>query len=340
LSLLNFDDNAQQKSGSAIRSFPRSTVSTLLTSEQNVEAPSPIQGQHIETSAPAPITVAQEDPHLKRVQWRGETTRAILLFMVISLTIFGVGCFFLYTNQATHTDQSLGIVFIVMGGLLFLLFGLMSLLVLFSRRSLERLQAIRQRAVQQPERFKATTQPTLHDDLPQPASIHMHNKKSIILLISFILDVIIFLIVFIVLFQPANVRTWLIVIIGTIFVGLAMGAFTTLITKRSTGLYIEVTPDGISTRVGAFDGYVRWQDARLFAEQKPARTLWSRASRLQRFELSDAHIVVRWQYLAYQIIEVEPKMSREELDRWMEQLNGYVAARTGLPLVDLDVREV
>ena len=33
---------------------------------------------------------------------------------------------------------------------------------------------------------------------------------------------------------------------------------------------------------------------------------------------------------------LEPEMSREEFDRWLEQLQTYIVARTRLPLMDID----
>ena len=63
-----------------------------------------------------------------------------------------------------------------------------------------------------------------------------------------------------------------------------------------------------------------------------------RSSRIQLYELASEHTVVRWQWPHSRLwmIMLEPQMSQEAFDSWLEQLQGYVVARTELPLFDFD----
>jgi hypothetical protein len=72
-----------------------------------------------------------------------------------------------------------------------------------------------------------------------------------------------------------------------------------------------------------------------------ALQLAQRSSRIQLYEVASEQSVVRWQWshARFWRMALEPEMSREEFDRWLEQLQSYVMVRTGLPLLDLDAQE-
>ncbi|MBA2284714.1 MAG: hypothetical protein H0W02_04470 [Ktedonobacteraceae bacterium] len=44
----------------------------------------------------------------------------------------------------------------------------------------------------------------------------------------------------------------------------------------------------------------------------------------------------QWPHSRFQTFATEPEMSQQAFDAWMEHVNGYIAAQTHLPLLELD----
>jgi hypothetical protein len=130
-------------------------------------------------------------------------------------------------------------------------------------------------------------------------------------------------------------------VISSLLFGLFMSLFIPALTSRVGEQRIEVTPEGIKTRFANVDSYVDWQDARLFARYA-GPGLFNSPTHTQTYELASEQTVVRLPRLQshLQMYTMEPKMSREEFEGWLDHLQGYVVERTGLTLMDLDTPEV
>ncbi|GCE08251.1 hypothetical protein [Dictyobacter aurantiacus] len=107
--------------------------------------------------------------------------------------------------------------------------------------------------------------------------------------------------------------------------------------QHTTQQRIEVNAQGISTRINMIDGYIGWQDARLFARYRIMQPL-IKSPRGQYYEIASQQTVVRWLANRSRVapITTRPKMKQEQYERWLQDLAGYITERTSLSLVDLD----
>jgi len=221
-----------------------------------------------------------------------------------------------------------------------LLLGVMVLILsgaTFARKYWEIVAKKRQEALWQPERFLVSAQPSPYPQLPSPASVHIRTRKIVFFLISWVTNFVLWLLFTTVIFQQPH-RSFLGVLIVAFLWALFMSLFTLPLTGRSLESRIEVRADGISTRFGTIDTHMKWEEARLFARHGRRRRINNSSPRVQNYELAGEHKVVRWQELRSRrwMLSIEPQMSQEEFDRWLEQLHGHIVAHTGLPLLDLD----
>ncbi len=328
LPLLDFSD----------RPFRRQTPDP--TKQQDVRSwreAGPIPSNAILTS---PIMIAQDDPVMNRLQLRGETGLAFAVLGGAGIVALFVGLYGkLWDNQGpTSSFFSPGNAnFLLLAGILLLAGTLLILIaIIFSRMYLKRIHMLRQIAVQQPERFQVPMQPVTSPELPRPVHLYIRMRKSVLFLIAFVENVVIWLLVAAFIFHLSS-HNLLIIVAGALLVSFVLSLLISPLLGRAFERRIEITPGGIRTLSGNVDSSLRWQDARLFARYRPF-SLIRKTSRTQNYELVSEHTVVRWQWphSRVQLLTLEPQMSQEEFEHWLEQLQHYIAARTKLPLLDLD----
>ncbi|HYL42823.1 MAG TPA: hypothetical protein VEU97_05510 [Ktedonobacteraceae bacterium] len=222
---------------------------------------------------------------------------------------------------------------LVMGFLLLALMLAMSVIILLAQRYWRRIGRLRLAALQQPQLFQASLQPSAHAELPQPASIRLRTSRVWVWTIGFVEGFIVWFLVGVAVFKLSLLSS----MISSLVFGLLMSSFISMLNSRVGEQRIEVTPEGIKTRFANVDSYLNWWDARLFARYT-GQGLFNRPTRTQTYELASEHMVVRLPRLQsrLQMYTTEPKMSREELERWLNNLQGYMVERTGLTLMDLD----
>ncbi len=107
---------------------------------------------------------------------------------------------------------------------------------------------------------------------------------------------------------------------------------------------IEVTEEGLTTLYYGSTHTIRWDEARTFATYKTYDSRWFASFTNQytrtkeTYELSNERIIVRWSKQSYMAAfqRIEPALTPMEYARLLQALNQLVAAKTGLPLYDLD----
>jgi hypothetical protein len=221
--------------------------------------------------------------------------------------------------------------------LVILLFGLGFLRL--AQRYWKRIAQLRPEALRQPERFRARAQPTPYMELPQPTSVRIHTRRTVMMPLIFIETFVLWFLFFALLFGLGGSHLF-ITLVTSVLYGLVMSLFFTSFTEKSQEQRIEVTPSGIISRFGGVSSQVRWQDARLFSSYRGMQLL-KRNSRPQVYELASEQTVVRWiwPHSRLQVFTAEQGMSQQEFDVWMEHLNGYANAQTHLSLMELDTAE-
>lgn len=283
------------------------------------------------------IKIAQNDPQVKSA---GKKMTAGLIVMAISaLLLFLFVCNEKFWNTgATHLNTFdvalLNFAFWFLG-----LFAVLMLLFMWlfwlSFRNQRRIQAKRQQAVLHPERFQLAEQPTASMEQPQPARLQLITRKITLFLITFI-EVFIFWFIIQISTNSPSLKSLLITFISSCLFATLISFFFMIILRQSTRTRIEVNTEGISTRTGAVESHIRWQDAHLFARYKPMG-IRQKSARAWVYELASEQTLVRWQWPRSQKWKiVEPAMTQEEYNCWLDELQRYVMARTELPLLEFD----
>lgn len=303
----------------------------------------PVREQPEEVRPLAPVPITQNDPLLRRIQLRGELAVSFGVLIALSVVAIIAG---LIAKLSKNTGivsgvfsggfgnflLSLGVVLLIC---MLLLLGLMQL----TQRYWQRIGQLRSEALQQPERFRSQVQPTPAMELPQPASIRIHTRRIVMLPLLFI-ECFVLLFLFFALLFGLEGNHLIIALVVCVLASLGMSMFFTSSTQKAQERRIEVTPAGISSRLGGVDTQIAWQDARLFSVYQGMH-MFRRASRMQTYELASTQTVVRlqWPHSRFQTFATEPEMSQQAFDAWMEHVNGYIAAQTHLPLMELDAAE-
>ena len=328
LPLLDLSDQGQKRSELAGRFF-------WPTNRQVA----PVSDVPIDT----PLLIAQDDPLVRRMQFNGETGKAIGVLAAITIICFLLGFFGKLSSNGKPAANFLPVDMtnlLLTVSVIFLILVLFLVLVIqYSRSYWKRIIRKRQDALQEPERFRALVSSEVLSEQPSPSTIRIRLRKTFLFPLLFIENFVIWFIFTTVIFHWAQ-KNLFITGIGIGCVALLMSVFFLPILDRSSGWRIELRADGIATRYGTVDTYVSWNDARLFARYG-ALQLAQRSSRTQLYEVASEQSVVRWQWshARFWRMTLEPEMSREEFERWLEQLQSYVMVRTGLPLLDLDAQE-
>jgi hypothetical protein len=321
LPLLNLGDNVQSQwlRGQSPR------VDTFTPERENTSA----------STAPA-SPIAQDDPLAQRLQFNGEVRGGIVfigLLSVVAIVSGILGKLMGNIQPMNALSGGFGNFLLVMGFLLLALMLAMSVIILLAQRYWRRIGRLRLAALQQPQLFQASLQPSAHAELPQPASIRLRTSRVWVWTIGFVEGFIVWFLVGVAVFKLSLLSS----MISSLVFGLLMSSFISMLNSRVGEQRIEVTPEGIKTRFANVDSYLNWWDARLFARYT-GQGLFNRPTRTQTYELASEHMVVRLPRLQsrLQMYTTEPKMSREELERWLNNLQGYMVERTGLTLMDLD----
>ncbi|MDQ2714731.1 MAG: hypothetical protein M3Z08_07485 [Chloroflexota bacterium] len=303
----------------------------------------PVREQPEEVRPLAPVPIIQNDPLLRRLQVRGEVAVSFGVLVALAVIAIIVGLI----GKLSHNTGSIFSLFsggssnffLVVGAILlacmFLLLGIMQL----TQHYWQRIGHLRSEALQQPERFRARVQPTPALELPQPASIRIRTRRSVMLPLLFIEYFVLFFLFFALLFGLEG-NHLIIALVVCVLASLVMSVYFRSSTQKAQERRIEVTPAGISSRFGGVDTQIHWQDVRLFAVYRGMQ-LFKRASRTQVYELASTQTAVRlqWSHSRFQTFATEPEMSQQTFDAWMEHLNGYFVAQTHLSLVELDTAE-
>jgi hypothetical protein len=274
------------------------------------------------------------DPTLARLiatRKRSFATMGLVVLLLVAMFIFAGRRFF----KAAFPFISAEIWWLP---LLLLFFWLALLLASAQEDFLRRIEARRQEAVQENERFLAAEQPVAHASVPMlPVTLRLRLNGLHVM--SF-------------LFVPAFVlfASW-IAYRGVTRLGingsfwLACGVFVIVLLLMSIVLYvlfsteflqyIEVTDEGLRTRYKGLVSLIRWSDARLFAFYGAFGD--ARGDGIQTYELSGSKDVVKWIWYRRKrrMWHVKLDVSFEEYTRQMVALNEAIASRTSLSLHDL-----
>ncbi|GCE24143.1 hypothetical protein [Dictyobacter kobayashii] len=294
-------------------------------------------------AASTAIPLAQYDPLVQRLQWRGESGRAMLIACGVSLLLFIYGILSLAHLLVIPPLQSFGNGFwLVIGGMLFVVFALTLGILSVSQRYWQRIASLRQRASQTPATFEVSPQPMPTAELPQPASLIIRSRASYLFTILFIESFIIWSLVNGSLINGLiHQHLEPVGLLISLVVALLMSVLMTPFIQRSSQRRIEVSSHGISTRLNMIDSYINWQDARLFARYQSLQ-LRRRSPRNHYYELASQQTVVRWFVNGgrFSFITTEPKMGQEQYENWSQALASYITARTQCPLLDLNTEEM
>ncbi|GCE31583.1 hypothetical protein KDA_70670 [Dictyobacter alpinus] len=325
LPLISLDNTSPIKLNSEVRQHLRGLIDT--------------QAEPTSTA----IALAQHDPLVKRLQWQGESGRAVLIACGVSLLLFIYGILNLAHLLVIPPLESFGNGFwLVIGGMLFVVFAFTLGILSISQRYWQRIASLRQRASQTPATFEVSPQPTPTTEILQPASLIIRNRFSYLFIIFFVESFIIWSLIngslINALLHQRLESTGLLI---SLVLALLMSVLMTPFIQRASQRRIEVSAHGISTRLNMVDSYINWQDARLFARYQNMQ-LRQRSTRNRYYELASQQTVARWLVNRnhFSFITTEPKMSQEQYENWLQALDGYITARTQLPLLDLDTEEM
>jgi hypothetical protein len=292
------------------------------------------------SGVPTPLLIAQDDPLVQRMQFNGETGKAIGVLAAIGIISL---LLFLFNRLLSNGNQSGGFLpvdvanlLLTVGSLFLILFLLMVLIMQYNRSYWNLIIRKRQEAFQRPENFRILVPQEVQAEQPLPSTISVHPGKTFLFPLLFVENFVLWLLFTTVIFHWAQ-KNLPITLLGTCCFALLMSFLFLPFVRNASSWHIELRSDGIATRYGMVDTYVNWNDARLFARYKTL-SLLQRSSGVHMYELASEHSVVRWQWPYSRLwrMMLEPEMSREEFDRWLEQLQTYIVARTRLPLMDTD----
>ena len=247
----------------------------------------------------------------------------------------GVGLIMTIIGLLNHTTWADGTRAI---GIPLLALGLLVLTILFfSQRYWQRYAQRRQLAMQEPQAFLAQTQPTPTQEAPQPAQLGLQIRRTTYFVMTFVTALVIaFIVSLLANFSLVPGRFLGALVVGLIF-ALSAGLLSLFMARVISGSQITITPNGLTTRLNTVEMAVNWQDVRLFSTYKTMGAGLFHINTRQ-YELASDYMIVRWQISPgrFGLYRPIPRMSNEEYVRWQEQFYGYIVARTGVPLVDLD----
>jgi hypothetical protein len=101
---------------------------------------------------------------------------------------------------------------------------------------------------------------------------------------------------------------------------------------------IELTTDGIRVQRGYMDQYIAWDSIALFA-QIPVSPIRASSRYHIFYELSDQETTVRFFSITHSHSRYQPSIPYQDYERCMQKILSYIAARTGLSLVDISTNE-
>ena len=303
----------------------------------------PVREQAEEVRPLLPLPIAQHDPLLQHVQLRGEAGAALALLSAFSVVAIVAGQIAKLSNNGGSVSDVFSGGFasflLVFGAIMLvvLLFGLAFLRL--AQRYWKRIAQLRPEALRQPERFRARAQPVPYMEVPQPTSVRIHTRRTVMMPLMFLETFVIWFVFFALLFGLGGSRLF-IALVTSVLVGLVMSLFFAPFIEKSQEQRIEVTSSSITSRFGGVSSQVRWQDGRLFSSYRGMQLL-KRSSRPQVYDLASEQTAVRWiwPHSRFQVFTAEHDMSQQAFDAWMEHLNSYVNAQTHLPLMELDTAE-
>lgn len=279
--------------------------------------------------------LAQNDPlMLKNARLRRPL---VVIALLVALTCIIVGLVIILLHYGSPVR---GILLCILGAFVLLSLPAMMLIQANTRNNLHSKQRQREVAIQQPERFMLPTQPTPEQDMPQPTTTFTNVNTTTTILIMGGVYAVIWFIGNQLLTPSGSARDLLAKLSGSLFFGLVMGIATVLLNSQTNRQLIEVSKTGITTAAfGMKRNQIAWQDVLLFTASANSTTPTPDVRKHPVYELVSAQTIVRWQWqrpLIAQLLKTDPHMSRDEYNRWMEHLHGYIVARTNLPLLNLD----
>lgn len=282
-------------------------------------------------------SLGQDDPLISNVI-KNRTNRGMLVFGLIGIIALALGLLELYTGT---TNTFLPYPYLLRYGIFMVVIALLLQLVLpRSRRFWLTIQRRRQLAVQDPQQMLATNQPSPSQDPPQPAKIYVsaYASRQKQLRNTFIIFFIMLGFVAEIFFFSLNPLYQLAILGGTLLLSILLTLLTVFNKSKTAMRRIDVSSNGLATHYITTDAQINWEDVRLFATYKNIRLFNRNATTDHIYELVGEQAVVRWSDIDSpdKVITTEPSMSREEYERWIAQLHGYITEKTHLPLHDLD----
>jgi hypothetical protein len=281
----------------------------------------------------------QNDPLTPHLKLNGQQ-----LWSIGIMCLFGIAIIVLSLSghllPADHVPDGLLSVaggFLLVGGILIVAgVGISLWLYLVGRRYWQRLRPRRSLSQQDPTSFHASIQPTPIDTPPQPGKLTIQVKRSYLFSFTFGSFTIIVFLLLEAIFRKTD-GSLLIIILVSLVLSLFSSLFGVVSTSKRNRRLIEIGPNGITSRINIMESHISWPDVRRFTRYRGLRLSPGRA-KLQIYELAGDHTVVRWHWLHTQLrfVTTDPPMTPDEYEHWMTQVTGYVIARTGLPLLDLD----
>ncbi|HXR65761.1 MAG TPA: hypothetical protein VN729_07555 [Ktedonobacteraceae bacterium] len=296
----------------------------------------PFARQASQTLKPeTPVALQPDLAHIRSTKW----ISAILIG--VCLLYFGM---FTFTRLIVAPPVSGPWYFFIFALILFGALGI----PFYLEHCWKSLEAKRQAAVREDERLLAFEQPAANAEALQvPVTIVSRFSRTMLLVFGLPLTLLAVIAGngFFLLgdlsresFSFASLWPWLLAITIAIM-GIMALQFVVLWRQRTT---VIVCQDCIQTRRpnGHMDLLLYWRDARLFAcYRQPYR--WSKGWVIT-YELASSYQVVRWKWVQKNDplrIDQQPILSYEEHQAQMRALCSLVAAKTGLPLYDLDIEQ-
>lgn len=177
------------------------------------------------------------------------------------------------------------------------------------------------------------------------------NKRLPIIVTVFLTAIILgFIWIYVLVFNlPSKVDlsfTLIALAIASLFIIGLMIIFFFMSGMRNEGMQsITLTDEDITVRSG--DGQVhslQWHEIQLFATYRLFSSFGFRKKGSLAYEVSSAHLVVRWvqaseQQLLSGSILTEPEMTVEQYQRYMQMICAVIAHKTGLPLYAFDEKK-
>ncbi len=197
-------------------------------------------------------------------------------------------------------------------------------------------------AIQDAQPFLATKQPPPDENaLNFPVILHLRWHRGIVIAVGILVLIpIVLLIAFgsLDLYQHNHTLDFLAPLFFFIAVFLLAGILIYYTYMRNMPSLIEINEDGIRTRYMGQERSLRWDEARVFAMSGAQGT--KKSTFASTYELSNEQTVVRWsqQMLTnpFLFLAFESNVDKKEDWNWqIGRINSVVAARTGLPLLDL-----